>query len=126
MSVAAEVRYDVILAPVFIGAALFALVLVCTGDRRMRIAFAWAISASVVLAFGATLLSLCNVVEGHTSLYKERCRSGTDEWPLLGIPILLALALFARSLRGIALWLIGAVVFLAALAVPYLWLASAN
>jgi hypothetical protein len=96
-----------------------------TSDGRTRIAFAWAIAASVALAFGATLMSLCTL-ESNASRYVERCASGSYEWPLLGIPILLALALFGRSLRGLTLWLIGAVVFLAALAVPFFWLTTAR
>jgi hypothetical protein len=94
--VAADVRYDIVLAPLVIGAALFGVVLVCTSDGRTRIAFAWAIAASVALAFGATLMSLCTLVEESTPLYESRCQSGSYEWPLLGIPALLALALFGR------------------------------
>ena len=124
--VAAEVRYDVVLAPLVVGAALFGVVLVCTSDGRTRVAFAWAIAASVALAFGATMMSLCALVEESTPLYESRCASGSYLWPLLGIPVLLALALFGRSLRGITLWLAGAAVFLAALAVPFFWLTTAR
>jgi len=123
--VAAEVRYDVVLAPLLLGVALFGLVLVCTGDGRTRIAFAWAIGASVLLAFGATLMSLCTN-EANPSLYVERCANRSYDWPLFGIPILLALALFGRSMRGMTIWLAGAVVFLAALAVPFFWLTTAR
>lgn len=126
MFVAAGVRYDVVLAPLVIGAALFGVVLVCTSAGRTRIAFAWAIAASIALAFGATLMSLCTLVEESTPLYESRCSSGSYLWPLLGIPVLLALALFSRSLRGRSLWLAGAVVFLAALAVPFFWLTTAR
>jgi hypothetical protein len=124
--VTAEVRYEVVLTSLLIGAALFGVVLACTSDRRTRIAFAWAIAASIVLAFGATLMSLCTLAEGHTSLYESRCKSGSHDWPLLGIPFLLVLALFARWIRGPVLWLAGAAIFLAALAVPYFWITSAG
>ncbi|HWM64234.1 MAG TPA: hypothetical protein VNP96_09645 [Solirubrobacterales bacterium] len=125
MLVAAEVRFDVVLAPLLIGAALFGVVLVCTSDGRTRIAFAWAIGSSVLLAFGATLMSLCTL-EANPSLYVERCASRSYDWPLLGIPVLLALALFGRPLRGLTLWLAGAAVFLTALAIPFFWLTTAR
>ena len=60
--VTAQVRYEVVLAPLFIGVALFGVVLICTSDGRTRISFAWAIAGSIALAFGATLMSLCTLV----------------------------------------------------------------
>jgi hypothetical protein len=126
VSVAAEVHYESVLAPLLIGVALFGVVLACTSDRRTRIAFGWAIAASVVLSFWATLMSLCTLAEGHTSLYESRCKGGGHNWPLVGIPLLLILALFARSIRGPALWLAGAAIFFAALAVPFFWITSAG
>lgn len=126
MFVVAEARYGIVLAPLIIGVALFFLVLVCTKDRRTRIAFACAISASVALAFGSILMSLCRIVEGSTPLYESRCASGSYLWPLLGIPALLALAFFTRRLHSTALWLAGTAILLAALAGPFFWLTTAR
>lgn len=123
---AAEVRYEEVLAPLLIGAALFGVVLLCTGDRRVRTAFGFAIGASILLSFGATLMSLCTLVEESTDLYRARCESRTYDWPLLGIPILLGLALFARSIRDPLLWILGGAVLVVALGVPFLWLVTAG
>jgi len=123
---AAAIRFDLVLAPLVAGLALFGLVLACTRERRTLIAFAWAIAGSVALAFGAILMSLCTLVEESTSLYEARCEDGSYLWPLLGVPLLLGLAAFGRSLRGTTLWLSGAVVFLAALAGPFFWLTTAR
>lgn len=126
MFLVAGVHYDAVLASLLIGAAFFGLVLICTKDGRVRIAFGLAISGSIVLAFGATLMSLCTLVEESSELYRARCESQTYNWPLLGIPVLLGLALFARSIRDPLLWIVGAGVFLSALAVPFFWLTSAS
>lgn len=122
----AAVRYEEVLAPILIGAALFGLVLLSTDDQRARIAFGFAIGASILLTFGATLMSLCTLVEESTDLYRARCESRTYDWPLLGIPTLLGLALFARSIRDPRLWILGGAVFLTALGVPFLWLTTAG
>lgn len=123
---AANVNLAEIFAPLLIGAALFGLVLLCTDDRRTRTAFGFAIGGSVLLSFGATLMSLCTLVEEPTDLYRARCESQSYDWPLLGIPILLGLSLFARSIRGSLLWILGAGVFVIALGLPFLWLTTAG
>jgi len=127
MLVAGDARWDVVAAPLLIGAAAWGLVSVANPERRVRVAFAWAIGGGVALAYGSLVLSLCGLSENVTRLYAQRCTSGTPRWPLLGIPVLLVIAFAARRVRrGGYLWILGAAVFLVALLAPWLWLRSAR
>src|SRR6185503_17484191 len=90
-----------------------------TADRRIRRLYLVFACASVVLAYETFFLQLCGLAEGRSELYRSRCNGGTPFLPLLGVPVLLAIAVAASRAKSSGFLLGGTVIFLISFLVPW-------
>jgi hypothetical protein len=112
-----------LLAPVLLGALLWASVLFGTKEKRIRTVFGVAILGSIALAYLAFYMSLlCGLNDSGDSW--EACQTGTNWWPLVGVPPLLSVPFLAIKWRGSWAWWVGFVIFSCAALVPWALLHS--
>jgi hypothetical protein len=103
--------------------ALLSLIWISTEDQLTRKAFAFAISASLLLVLETFALGLCGLGENRSALYESRCSGGVPFLPLIGAPVLLLLAAGTRKFgHGRAAWIL---VFAASAILPWALLSSA-
>lgn len=111
-----------VVLPIPVGLVLGWLVVTNVEDRPTKTKLLAAIAASVVLCYVTLLLSLCSVSENSALPHPRRCEGGTPLTPLLGIPPLVMLAIFAGPTRGPWPWMSGVGILAAAVVLPYFWL----
>lgn len=105
--------------PVLIGSAVLFTTWGTTQQTRTRRAVAGAVAGSVLLVIAAGFLSLCGLGENRSDLFHDRCRGGTPNLPLLGIPVLFLAAFGASRWHEGMFWALGALTLAVAILAPW-------